>query len=188
MEVERFKYQAENAAECARSGNYTLEDENLLLEKARTIVKCYIDSDIPPRLQINIPNDLADNIIGLVQNGIVERGLFHEAALSVFTALMYLWKKFSAERTSKLEEEVQPPSTDKRANSVKRIMSAIDGIPYRKVYVTNEEDVHWSFSLNHGLRLLIPLRKFLMAKQVATQIDQRSQPLSDNVSLSGSTP
>lgn len=52
MEVERFKYQAENAAECARSGNYTLEDENLLLEKARTIVKCYIDSDIPPRLQV----------------------------------------------------------------------------------------------------------------------------------------
>lgn len=52
MEVERFKYQAENAAECARSGNYTLEDENLLLEKARTIVKCYIDSDIPPRIQV----------------------------------------------------------------------------------------------------------------------------------------
>ena len=55
MEVERFKYQAENAAECARSGNYTLEDENLLLEKARTIVKCYIDSDIPPRIQVCLP-------------------------------------------------------------------------------------------------------------------------------------
>lgn len=52
MEVDRFKIQADNAAECARSGNYTLEDENLLLEKARTIVKCYIDSDIPPRVQV----------------------------------------------------------------------------------------------------------------------------------------
>ena len=51
-EVERFKNQADNAAECARSGNYTLDDENLLLEKARTIVKCFIDSDIPPRVQV----------------------------------------------------------------------------------------------------------------------------------------
>ena len=52
MEVERFKDQADNAAECARSGNYTLEDENLLLDKARTIVKCFIDSDFPPRIQV----------------------------------------------------------------------------------------------------------------------------------------
>ena len=52
MEVEHFKDQADNAAECARSGNYTLEDENLLLDKARTIVKCYIDSDVPPRVQV----------------------------------------------------------------------------------------------------------------------------------------
>ena len=52
MEVERFKNQADNAAECARSGNYTLEDENLLLDKAKTIVKCYIDSEVPPRVQV----------------------------------------------------------------------------------------------------------------------------------------
>lgn len=52
MEVERFKIQADNAAECARSGNYTLEDENLLLDKAKTIVKCYIDSEVPPRVQV----------------------------------------------------------------------------------------------------------------------------------------
>lgn len=52
MEVERFKDQADYAIECARSGNYTLEDENLLLDKAKTIVKCYIDSDVPPRVQV----------------------------------------------------------------------------------------------------------------------------------------
>lgn len=52
MEVERFKDQADNAAACAMSGNYTLDDENLLLDKARTIVKCFIDSDFPPRVQV----------------------------------------------------------------------------------------------------------------------------------------
>ena len=52
MEVERFKDQAENAIQSAKSGNYTMEDENLLLDKAKTIVKCYIDSDVPPRVQV----------------------------------------------------------------------------------------------------------------------------------------
>ena len=52
MEVERFKDQADHAIQCAKSGNYTLEDENLLLDKAKTIVKCYIDSDVPPRVQV----------------------------------------------------------------------------------------------------------------------------------------
>ena len=52
MEVERFKDQVDYAIQCAKSGNYTLEDENLLLDKAKTIVKCYIDSDVPPRVQV----------------------------------------------------------------------------------------------------------------------------------------
>ncbi|XP_015751662.1 PREDICTED: uncharacterized protein LOC107331568 [Acropora digitifera] len=52
LEVERFKNLADHAAESARSGNYTLEDENLLLGKAKAIVKCFIDSDVPPRLQV----------------------------------------------------------------------------------------------------------------------------------------
>ena len=52
LEVERFKNLADHAAECARSGNYTLEDENLLLDKAKAIVKCFIDSDVPPRIQV----------------------------------------------------------------------------------------------------------------------------------------
>ena len=52
LEVERFKELADNAADCAKSGNYTLDDENLLHDKARTIVKCYVDSDLPPRIQV----------------------------------------------------------------------------------------------------------------------------------------
>lgn len=52
MEVERFKDQADCAIQSAKSGNYTLEDENLLLDKAKTIVKCFIDSDVPPRVQV----------------------------------------------------------------------------------------------------------------------------------------
>jgi hypothetical protein len=44
-------------------------------------------------VQINISNELAEAITNLVRSGIIERGVFHEAALSVFTALIHYWKK-----------------------------------------------------------------------------------------------
>lgn len=173
MEVERFKNQVDNAAACARSGNYTLEDENLLLDKARTIVKCFINSDFPPRIQINITRDLAENIVGLVLNGIVERGLFHEAALQVFTPLIFLWKKHSAELISQPTNAQKFATPVKRATSRKRIMSIIGGMPYRKMYAANEDEIHWSFTLSHGLRLTMPLR-FVIARRVVTQTGRQS--------------
>ncbi|XP_029201418.2 regulator of G-protein signaling protein-like isoform X1 [Acropora millepora] len=191
LEVERFKNLADHAAECARSGNYTLEDENLLLGKAKAIVKCFIDSDVPPRLQVNIPNETAESIVALVQNDIIERGLFHDAAMSVFIPLMFFWKKFSAERISSPPEEVTPSAPSAGAN--KRLISRgpsrslICGIPYQRVYTSIGDDVFWSYSLNHGLRLVLPL-KFRIAKRVGTQLGHRSTGLSDVVSLSRSTP
>lgn len=58
----------------------------VMLKLLRSIEKLFL-------LQINITNDLAEGIINLVNNGIIERGLFHEAALSTFSTLIYFWKK-----------------------------------------------------------------------------------------------
>ncbi|XP_068697043.1 regulator of G-protein signaling protein-like [Montipora foliosa] len=194
LEVERFKNLADHAAECARSGNYTLEDEKLLLDKAKALVKCFIDSDVPPRVQVNIPNDTAENIVGLVQSGIIERGLFHDAAMSVFLPLMFFWKKFSAERNSNPPVEVKPhptsASTNKRPISRGRVHSLICGMPYRRLYMPNGDDeILWSYSLNHGLRLVLPL-KYAIGKRVATQLGRRSRSTgpSGSVSLPRPTP
>ena len=46
-----------------------------------------------PLCQVNIPNETAESIVVLVQNDIIERGLFHDAAMSVFIPLMFFWKK-----------------------------------------------------------------------------------------------
>ena len=73
--------------------------------------------------------------------------------------------RFSAERTSKLEEEVQPPSTDKRANSRKRIMSVIDGIPYRKVYLTNGKQL-FTLHQTRTRRLIILTGHFVYTESV----------------------
>ena len=43
--------------------------------------------------QINIPQELADEIMDTAQNGLIERGLFHDAAVATFSVLLYCWKK-----------------------------------------------------------------------------------------------
>ena len=58
---------------------------------------------------------------------------------------------------------------------------------YRLLWFLADEEIHWSFSLHHGLRLTMPLR-FVMAKRVATQLGRRSVGLSDAASLPGPTP
>ena len=73
--------------------------------------------------------------------------------------------RFSAELTSKLEEEVQPPSTDKRTNSRKRIMSAIDGIPYQKVYVPNGKQL-FTLHQTRTRRLIILTGHFVYTESV----------------------
>ena len=49
-----------------------------------------------------------------------------------------------------------------------------------------DSELHWSFSLNHGLRLIMPLR-LMMAKRVTNQMGGRSDHVS-KVSIQGPTP
>ncbi|XP_072169611.1 uncharacterized protein [Diadema setosum] len=99
-EVERFKQLADNAARAAAAGTYTLEDEEYVQKKANAIIDVFLDSFVPPRVQINIPQEIAEDIIDIAQHGIIERGLFHDAAIHTFTVLLYCWKKFTRERLS----------------------------------------------------------------------------------------
>ena len=49
-----------------------------------------------------------------------------------------------------------------------------------------DSELHWSFSLNHGLRLIMPLR-LMMAKRVTNQMGGRSDHVS-KVSIQAPTP
>ena len=48
----RFKDLADSAAAAAAAGTYTIEDEEYVQMKAKAIIDCYIDSQIPPKLQV----------------------------------------------------------------------------------------------------------------------------------------
>jgi len=166
-EVERYKDFADAVVLCAKLGNYTKDDELIVVKKAKTIVDCFIDSQIPPRVQINVSNDLADNVIQLVQNGIIERGLFHEAALSTFSTLIYFWKKYCLHRFLPVEKrpivrpvvkcdrsaQVLAKQKNLKVNKVKRVALSLD-----------EECTKLMFSLQLGLRLGV--QKSLMKRRL----------------------
>jgi len=157
-EVERYKDFADAVVLCAKLGNYTKDDELIVVKKAQTIVDCFIDSQIIPKIQINISNELGDNIINLVLNGIIERGLFHEAALSTFSTLIHFWKKFCLFRF--LPKEVIPnkhiPVKTDRSFQIASKENAIRLNKIKKVCLPPDEDSpKIMFSLQLGLRLAL---------------------------------
>lgn len=48
----RYKDMADVANAAKGSGHYTPEDEIMIHKKAHAIINCYIDSSVPPRIQV----------------------------------------------------------------------------------------------------------------------------------------
>uniref|UniRef100_UPI00398E5859 regulator of G-protein signaling 22-like n=1 Tax=Pristiophorus japonicus TaxID=55135 RepID=UPI00398E5859 len=74
--------------------------------KITAIISCFINSNIPPTLQINIPPEYAYEIINYRQ----EQGpyIFREAQMAVFEVLFKLWPEFTNFRRSVANESVLP--------------------------------------------------------------------------------
>ena len=89
-------------------GPYNPEDFITVHKKAQAIVSCYLDSVTSPRVQININNDVARDIMDKLSKGNITHGLFHKAVLEIFSGLMYYWKKYTAEKyvTNLLKYEI----------------------------------------------------------------------------------
>ena len=47
-----FKNIVDGASACALAGNYTIDDEKFIRFKAKTILDCYLESTLPPKLQV----------------------------------------------------------------------------------------------------------------------------------------
>ena len=48
----RFKDFADAVVLCAKLGNYFKDDELIVIHKAHAIVNCFIDSQVPPKVQV----------------------------------------------------------------------------------------------------------------------------------------
>ena len=107
----RFKDVADSASENKKAaGAYSQEVDNILHRKAHAITNCYLNSPVPPKiqvrlnansyttfgmiLQINCAPDVVQYILDRIGNEQYTRELFHEATIFVFPALFFYWKLY----------------------------------------------------------------------------------------------
>ncbi|XP_007933073.2 regulator of G-protein signaling 22, partial [Orycteropus afer afer] len=79
-------------------------DESIIQKKITTIINCFINSSIPPSLQIDIPIDQAQKIIEHRK----ELGpyVFREAQMTIFGVLFKFWPQFCEFRKNLTDEKI----------------------------------------------------------------------------------
>ncbi|KAM9852580.1 regulator of G-protein signaling 22 [Aulostomus maculatus] len=88
-------------------------DEATIQQKITTIINCFINSSMPPALQIDIPPEHAQHI--LEKRHTLGPYIFREAQMSVFGELLKFWPEFQELRCSIEEESLLPLLEDRRA-------------------------------------------------------------------------
>ncbi|XP_024136939.1 regulator of G-protein signaling 22 isoform X2 [Oryzias melastigma] len=94
-------------------------DEATVQQKISTIISCFINSSMPPALQIDIPPEQAQRI--LEKRHELGPYIFREAQMSVFNELMKLWPEFLEFSSSVREEQLLSVLDQKRASHRARV-------------------------------------------------------------------
>ncbi|XP_034384383.1 regulator of G-protein signaling 22 [Cyclopterus lumpus] len=94
-------------------------DEATIQQKISTIINCFINSSMPPALQIDIPPAQAQQV--LEKRHELGPYIFREAQMSVFSALLTFWPEFQELSSSVQEEQLLPLLQEKRVKHRARV-------------------------------------------------------------------
>ncbi|KAG8441803.1 hypothetical protein GDO86_010834 [Hymenochirus boettgeri] len=81
-------------------------DDATIQNKITAIINCFINSSIPPALQIDIPQEQADEI--LERRWDLGPYVFHEAQMTIFSILFKFWPEFCEFRSQLSAEKILP--------------------------------------------------------------------------------
>ncbi|XP_060089055.1 regulator of G-protein signaling protein-like, partial [Heteronotia binoei] len=93
LEMEKFFHLSDSVVVLASLGLYTEKDIAFLRSKVSTINKLFLNSDIPPKLRVNLTEAQNNQIKASIAEGVLNRTLYHSAMLSIFPVLLYFWKR-----------------------------------------------------------------------------------------------
>ncbi|XP_036445150.1 regulator of G-protein signaling 22 [Colossoma macropomum] len=95
-------------------------DEATVQQKVSTIISCFIDSYIPPRVQIHLSPEQAELI--LQNRSTLGPYIFREAQMCVFSELLKHWQAFVEFRSNMSEEQVVSELEKRRSTERERRM------------------------------------------------------------------
>ncbi|XP_048351754.1 regulator of G-protein signaling protein-like isoform X2 [Sphaerodactylus townsendi] len=155
LEMERFFHMADSVVMMASIGLFTEKDIGFLRSKVNTINKLFLNSDIPPKLRVNLTDAQANQLRNSISDGVLNRTLFHSAMLVILPVLLHFWKKYCLWKVMrgfkrpKTEESVVVPSpTAPKA-------------PQRKFsHYSGEDHPIIRYTLLRGIQLLLPQPKY----------------------------
>ncbi|CAJ1061449.1 regulator of G-protein signaling 22 isoform X1 [Xyrichtys novacula] len=108
LEVQRYKDLCHSHSE-----------EATIQQKISTIISCFIDSSMPPALQIDIPPEQAQHI--LEKRHELGPYIFREAQMSVFSELLKYWPEFQELCSCVQQEQLLPLLEEKRVSHRARV-------------------------------------------------------------------
>ncbi|XP_054841736.1 regulator of G-protein signaling 22 [Eublepharis macularius] len=79
-------------------------DDATIQNKITAIINCFINSSIPPALQVDIPKELAQKIIE--QRSELGPYVFREAQMTIFALLFKFWPQFCEFRSNLTDEDI----------------------------------------------------------------------------------
>ncbi|XP_063155621.1 regulator of G-protein signaling 22 [Candoia aspera] len=106
-------------------------DDAIIQNKITTIINCFINSAIPPALQIDIPEEQAHKIVEHRK----ELGpyVFREAQMTIFALLFKFWPPFCEFRGNLFDEAIMPVlEKEKKTPKLKKAKELEEKIPKKK--------------------------------------------------------
>ncbi|XP_072266946.1 regulator of G-protein signaling 22 [Pyxicephalus adspersus] len=94
-------------------------DDATIQNKITAIINCFINSSIPPALQIDIPPEQAEKIIERRRD--LGPYVFREAQMTIFSIMFKLWPEFCKFRSQITDEKIVPLLERKKARKVQQM-------------------------------------------------------------------
>uniref|UniRef100_UPI00358F2DD7 regulator of G-protein signaling protein-like isoform X2 n=1 Tax=Myxine glutinosa TaxID=7769 RepID=UPI00358F2DD7 len=154
-EIEKFKMICEAVSDLEEAGLCIEGFRSLLWNKAYTINKLFLDSDILPRIRVNVPDYQARMVLEAVQHGAVTRSLFHNCTISIISILIPLWRKYTVFRAMETYKDKTTVQNTNAANYFKTRLNE----PSDLCYASSTEDIKCQtlrFNLSNGIQLILP--------------------------------
>nr|XP_060628737.1 regulator of G-protein signaling 22 [Anolis sagrei ordinatus] len=97
-------------------------DDSIIQNKITSIINCFINSPLPPTIQIDIPEDQAQKIVE--QRKELGPYVFREAQMTIFALLFKFWPKFCDFRSNLADENILPLLDKRREKKLEKMRRA----------------------------------------------------------------